>query len=196
MVRTLYPPTLTQTLTEYSTKGYIWGRPIQPLLDSLPTSPIAPTAKGFDLIILSDLVFNHSQVRSIIPHSLVQQAYIHETLAWCPAHYMRKYINIPSPIRIWATSRTHNTSILHPPPPASRSSWPRVLHESTRKKVALRRDCARQISGASLSLKNSFCDLRPFGSSAGMRFRCLDIGITHYCVFPAHVPRWPGGGRS
>ncbi|KIM79254.1 hypothetical protein PILCRDRAFT_823505 [Piloderma croceum F 1598] len=41
--------------------GYIWGRPSQPLIDSLPASPIAPTANGFDLILLSDLVFNHSQ---------------------------------------------------------------------------------------------------------------------------------------
>jgi hypothetical protein len=115
-------PTLTRLLTEYSTKGYIWGRPIQPLLDSLPTSPIAPTAKGFDLILLSDLVFNHSQVRSIIPHSVVQQAHTHWTPARCPAYYMRKYINVPCPIRICATSRTHSTSILHAPPPASRSS--------------------------------------------------------------------------
>lgn len=40
-------------------KGYIWGRPVKPLLDALRTSE---RASGFDLIILSDLIFNHSQV--------------------------------------------------------------------------------------------------------------------------------------
>jgi len=44
-----------------SVMGYIWGNPTQILLDSLPTSPIPPSKQGFDLIILSDLVFNHSQ---------------------------------------------------------------------------------------------------------------------------------------
>ncbi|KAJ6493670.1 nicotinamide N-methyltransferase [Mycena vitilis] len=39
-----------------SVTGYIWGNPVQPLLDAVP-SP----ADGFHLIILSDLVFNHSQ---------------------------------------------------------------------------------------------------------------------------------------
>ncbi|KAJ7043501.1 nicotinamide N-methyltransferase [Mycena alexandri] len=35
-------------------KGYIWGQPVQPLLDGL-------RSEGFQLIIMSDLVFNHSQ---------------------------------------------------------------------------------------------------------------------------------------
>lgn len=35
-------------------QGYIWGRDVQPLLDV--------AADGFNLIIMSDLVFNHSQV--------------------------------------------------------------------------------------------------------------------------------------
>ncbi|KAJ7449599.1 putative methyltransferase-domain-containing protein [Mycena latifolia] len=39
-----------------SVQGYIWGHPVQPLLDVLP-----PGADGFHLIIMSDLVFNHSQ---------------------------------------------------------------------------------------------------------------------------------------
>ncbi|EDR08955.1 uncharacterized protein LACBIDRAFT_249330, partial [Laccaria bicolor S238N-H82] len=39
-------------------QGYIWGHPVKPLLDALPT----PSSK-FDLIILSDLIFNHSQAR-------------------------------------------------------------------------------------------------------------------------------------
>ncbi|PPQ94913.1 hypothetical protein CVT25_004399, partial [Psilocybe cyanescens] len=36
-------------------QGYIWGRPVGPLLDVLPSS------KKFQLVILSDLIFNHSQ---------------------------------------------------------------------------------------------------------------------------------------
>ena len=39
-------------------QGYLWGSSVQPLLSSLPS----PEDK-FDTIILSDLVFNHSQVR-------------------------------------------------------------------------------------------------------------------------------------
>ncbi|KAF8059837.1 hypothetical protein FPV67DRAFT_1564496 [Lyophyllum atratum] len=40
-----------------SIQGYIWGRAVEPLLDALPK----PISQGFDLIILSDLIFNHSQ---------------------------------------------------------------------------------------------------------------------------------------
>lgn len=40
-------------------QGYTWGHSVQPLLDALP-----PGADGFHLIIMSDLVFNHSQVRT------------------------------------------------------------------------------------------------------------------------------------
>ncbi|KAJ7115851.1 putative methyltransferase-domain-containing protein [Mycena epipterygia] len=39
-----------------SVQGYTWGHPIQPLLEALPSD-----ADGFHLIIMSDLVFNHSQ---------------------------------------------------------------------------------------------------------------------------------------
>ncbi|KAJ7077859.1 nicotinamide N-methyltransferase [Mycena belliarum] len=39
-----------------SVQGYTWGHPVQPLLDALPYG-----AEGFHLIIMSDLVFNHSQ---------------------------------------------------------------------------------------------------------------------------------------
>ncbi|GLB43079.1 putative S-adenosyl-L-methionine-dependent protein methyltransferase that trimethylates the N-terminal glycine 'Gly- 2' of elongation factor 1-alpha, before also catalyzing the mono- and dimethylation of 'Lys-3' [Lyophyllum shimeji] len=41
-----------------SIQGYIWGRSVNPLLDALPNIGTLP---GFDLIILSDLIFNHSQ---------------------------------------------------------------------------------------------------------------------------------------
>ncbi|KAJ7672655.1 nicotinamide N-methyltransferase [Mycena rosella] len=39
-----------------SVQGYVWGHPVQPMLDALPSG-----ADGFQLIIMSDLVFNHSQ---------------------------------------------------------------------------------------------------------------------------------------
>ncbi|OSD07813.1 hypothetical protein PYCCODRAFT_1449006 [Trametes coccinea BRFM310] len=40
-------------------EGYIWGHPIEPLLRHLPDD--GEEKKAFDLIILSDLIFNHSQ---------------------------------------------------------------------------------------------------------------------------------------
>ncbi|KAE9399484.1 hypothetical protein BT96DRAFT_965636 [Gymnopus androsaceus JB14] len=40
--------------------GYIWGHSVKPLLTSLNTSPPDENT-AFDLIILSDLIFNHSQ---------------------------------------------------------------------------------------------------------------------------------------
>lgn len=47
------PPPL-QSLA--SVQGYIWGRDTQPLRNVLP-----PGSIGFDVIILSDLIFNHSE---------------------------------------------------------------------------------------------------------------------------------------
>ncbi len=53
--------------------GYVWGRPVEPLLEPLSASATAeaPGRAKFDLILLSDLIFNHSQVR---PHLLVRWA--------------------------------------------------------------------------------------------------------------------------
>ena len=42
-------------------EGYIWGQQVSPLLKFLP-DPAVQSAKGFDLIILSDLIFNHAEV--------------------------------------------------------------------------------------------------------------------------------------
>ncbi|KAI0725727.1 nicotinamide N-methyltransferase [Fomitopsis betulina] len=39
-------------------KGYIWGHPVEPLLETVRRED---TATGFDLVIMSDLIFNHSQ---------------------------------------------------------------------------------------------------------------------------------------
>ncbi|KAF8175559.1 nicotinamide N-methyltransferase [Pholiota molesta] len=39
-------------------QGYIWGHPVAPLLDALPATA---ESKLFDIIILSDLIFNQSQ---------------------------------------------------------------------------------------------------------------------------------------
>jgi hypothetical protein len=47
--------------------GYVWGKPVDLLLRALwPLSDTADTdapRASFDLILLSDLIFNHSQVR-------------------------------------------------------------------------------------------------------------------------------------
>ncbi|KAF9027131.1 hypothetical protein BDZ89DRAFT_987503 [Hymenopellis radicata] len=46
---------LSQYTDHVSIQGYIWGQSVQPLLDVLPES------SRFHVIILSDLIFNHSQ---------------------------------------------------------------------------------------------------------------------------------------
>jgi nicotinamide N-methyltransferase len=55
--------------------GYVWGSPVDPLLAALPPDTAdtnrddddaSPVAR-FDLILLSDLIFNHSQVRHHLP---------------------------------------------------------------------------------------------------------------------------------
>jgi nicotinamide N-methyltransferase len=60
-------------------RGYVWGQPVDPLLRALSAETAdaeAPRA-SFDLILLSDLIFNHSQVRH--HHHLLsgQLKYIH-----------------------------------------------------------------------------------------------------------------------
>ena len=54
-------------------EGYIWGQQVSPLLDLLPDSAVQ-SGKGFNLIILSDLIFNHSQVRQYALRIYVAQA--------------------------------------------------------------------------------------------------------------------------
>jgi nicotinamide N-methyltransferase len=46
--------------------GYIWGHPVAPLLKPLQQSNVAQGDAGFDLIILSDLIFNHSQHNALL----------------------------------------------------------------------------------------------------------------------------------
>ena len=46
-----------------SVQGFIWGHPVEPLLEVLPNGD---AERSFDLIIMSDLVFNHSQVRPTV----------------------------------------------------------------------------------------------------------------------------------
>ncbi|TFL02554.1 putative methyltransferase-domain-containing protein, partial [Pterulicium gracile] len=45
--------------------GYIWGTPVQKLLDVLGTAEESQE-RGYDLIILSDLIFNHSQHAALL----------------------------------------------------------------------------------------------------------------------------------
>jgi nicotinamide N-methyltransferase len=42
-------------------QGFTWGSPLKPILDLLP-----PECAAFDLVILSDLVFNHSQHQALL----------------------------------------------------------------------------------------------------------------------------------
>ncbi|KAH9941276.1 putative methyltransferase-domain-containing protein [Epithele typhae] len=44
-------------------EGYIWGHPVEPLLQLLPDGS---GERAYDLIILSDLVFNHSQHNAML----------------------------------------------------------------------------------------------------------------------------------
>jgi len=59
-------------LSNVHVEGYIWGRAIRPLLDHLQTSlsskhhRVVPGEKKFDLIIMSDLIFNHSQHEALL----------------------------------------------------------------------------------------------------------------------------------
>jgi hypothetical protein len=49
-----------------SVQGYIWGRDATSLLDALqePTEERETSGHRFDLLILSDLIFNHAAVRA------------------------------------------------------------------------------------------------------------------------------------
>ena len=63
-------------------RGYVWGRDVEPLLAATATATDgdAPRAK-FDLILLSDLVFNHSEVGAP-PFSAYTKRGISDTLVW------------------------------------------------------------------------------------------------------------------
>ena len=52
---------------QVAVRGYVWGRPVGPLLE--PTG-----ARKFDLILLSDLIFHHAEVRWGGPTLLVTEA--------------------------------------------------------------------------------------------------------------------------
>jgi EEF1A N-terminal glycine/lysine methyltransferase len=53
-----------------SVMGYVWGQPVEPLLALLEDGDGEGVGSGggFDLIILSDLIFNHTQVRTLALH--------------------------------------------------------------------------------------------------------------------------------
>jgi hypothetical protein len=63
--------------------GYVWGSPVDPLLAALlpdtathvDINPDAGPDMRFDLILLSDLIFNHSQVRHHRHHHLLSPAH-------------------------------------------------------------------------------------------------------------------------
>lgn len=53
-----------ETRDRVHVKGYIWGQSVQRLVEFLPRG-----STGFDLIIMSDLIFNHSQHRALLKTS-------------------------------------------------------------------------------------------------------------------------------
>ncbi|CCM05355.1 uncharacterized protein FIBRA_07569 [Fibroporia radiculosa] len=68
--------TVSTSASNFCVKGYIWGQPVGPLLDALP-SPAKSI--GFDLVIMSDLIFNHSQHDALLracDHSLARPQYL------------------------------------------------------------------------------------------------------------------------
>lgn len=58
-----------------SVMGYVWGQPVEPLLALLESEDRhgedadGGGRGGFDLILLSDLIFNHSQVHTLFFYS-------------------------------------------------------------------------------------------------------------------------------
>ncbi|KAH0835700.1 hypothetical protein J3R83DRAFT_9490 [Lanmaoa asiatica] len=59
--------------SKVTTQGYIWGKPVDALIAALPED--RESWRRFDLIILSDLIFNHSQV-NIPPSSSHFRAHV------------------------------------------------------------------------------------------------------------------------
>ncbi|KAF9782431.1 putative methyltransferase-domain-containing protein [Thelephora terrestris] len=56
-------------------KGYIWGRPVAHLLEALPDGSM-----GFDVILMSDLIFNHSEHDGLLRSCLLLNAHSPPTL--------------------------------------------------------------------------------------------------------------------
>ncbi len=58
------PVGLTRDLTTHL-QGFLWGSDPSPLLSLLP-----PDSKGYDILILTDLIFNHSQHHQLVSSCL------------------------------------------------------------------------------------------------------------------------------
>lgn len=65
-------------------QGHCWGKDVTPLLASLP-----PSHPRFDTLILSDLVFNHSQHRHLLKSCLSTSAPTSELLVFYTHHRPR-----------------------------------------------------------------------------------------------------------
>jgi nicotinamide N-methyltransferase len=69
---------------EVEVKGYIWGQSISPL--------IPPGETGFDVLILCDLVFNHSEHASLL--KTCQEALNQDGVVYCVfTHHRPKYVD-------------------------------------------------------------------------------------------------------
>jgi nicotinamide N-methyltransferase len=79
--------------------GYIWGRSVEPLLESL-AAPQTKTSVGFDLIIMSDLIFNHSQHDALLKTC-------EETLAHIPSSQSAPVQRVPALLVFYTHHRPH-----------------------------------------------------------------------------------------
>lgn len=57
LLRYCFPDLPGSFVTPMKTQGYVWGKPVTHILEVLPDQ-----TAGFDVVLMSDLIFNHSQV--------------------------------------------------------------------------------------------------------------------------------------
>jgi hypothetical protein len=131
----------TDIVAKVDVQGYIWGQPIGPLLQELP--PVSAGPKGFDLIILSDLIFNHSQVSPFIAtYSVITSINTNIISARCTAQHLRKR----PPVRFTELgldldlATAPGARLLHAPPAPLRRPGHGFLHQGPGEGVDMRRD--------------------------------------------------------
>jgi hypothetical protein len=133
----------TDIVAKVDVQGYIWGQPVGPLLQELP--PVSAGPKGFDLIILSDLIFNHSQVRNILCSNCILKLTL--TSARGTTQHLRKR----PPVRFTELGLDLNLAtapgarLLHAPPAPLRRPGHGLLHQGSGEGVDMRGDRERKV---------------------------------------------------
>lgn len=80
-----------KALTKSGSQGYLWGHPVDSMLSHLSTAPSDENANGFDLLILADVLFNHSEHGALLTS-------IHSTLK---CSFQSKALVFFTPYRPW-----------------------------------------------------------------------------------------------